>query len=102
MVRTSPEKRHTVLYHLQTGQAIHSVASLVGLSKSTVQHISKSAPAMIPKMKGGRSKKLQPHHLHFLDHCFELNCNETVKDACQALKETFDIDVCPTTVRKAL
>ncbi|SJX61778.1 related to transposase [Sporisorium reilianum f. sp. reilianum] len=102
MVKTSPEKRRTVLYHLQNGQAIHSVARLVGLSKSTVQRISKSMPAVIPKLKGGRPKKLEPHHLCFLDHHFELNCNETVKGACQALKETFDVNVCPTTVRKVL
>lgn len=33
-----------VLYHIQNGKTIRSVAQLVRLGKSTVQRISKSAP----------------------------------------------------------
>ncbi|SJX62532.1 related to transposase [Sporisorium reilianum f. sp. reilianum] len=102
MAKTSPEKRHMVLYHLQNGRTIHSVAQLLGIAKSTVHHIGKSAPTEVPKSKGGRPKKLQPCHLCFLDHYFKLNCTTTVRNACQALQETFDVKVCPTTIRKVL
>lgn len=102
MAKTSPEKRRKVLYHLRNGKTIRSVAQIAGLSNSTAQRISKSALVAALKSKGGRPKKLQPRHLRFLDHYFELNCTASVKEGCRAFKETFDINVCPTTVRKAL
>ena len=72
------------------------------MSKSTVNHISKSTSADVPKSKGGWPRKLQPHHVCFLDHYYELNSTSTVGKACHALQETFHIKACPMTVRKAL
>ncbi|SYW81851.1 putative transposase [Ustilago hordei] len=77
-------------------------AKQLSLSKSTVNHISKSASADVPKSKGGWPRKLQPHHVHFLDHYFKLNSTSTVRKACHALQETFQVKACPTIVRKAL
>ncbi|SPC67814.1 probable transposase [Ustilago sp. UG-2017b] len=102
MPKTTPEKCRSALFHLHNGESICSVAKQLGLSKSTVNHISKSASTDVPKSKGGRPKKLQPCHVHFLDHYFELNSTSTVRKACQALQETFQVKACPTTVRKAL
>lgn len=102
MTKTSPEKRRTVLFHLKNGGTIRSVAQLLRMSKSTVHRISQSAPSEVPKSKGGRPKKLQPNHLRFLDRYFKLNATTTVRKACQALKGTFQITACPTTIRKAL
>ena len=72
------------------------------MSKSTVNCISKSTSTDVPKSKGGQLRKLQPHHVHFLDHYFELNSTSTVRKACLALQEMFQIKACPMTVRKAL
>ncbi|SAM85140.1 probable transposase [Ustilago bromivora] len=102
MPKTTPEKHRSALFHLHNGESICSVAKQLGLSKSTVNHISKSASTDVPKSKGGWPKKLQPRHVHFLDHYFELNSTSTVRKACQALQETFQVKACPTTVRKAL
>ncbi|SYW81559.1 putative transposase [Ustilago hordei] len=102
MTKTTPEKCQSALFHLQNGESTCSVAEKLSLSKSTVSHISKSASANAPKSKGGQLRKLQPHHVHFLDHYFELNSMFMVRKACHALQETFHIKACPTTVRKAL
>ncbi|SAM83021.1 related to transposase [Ustilago bromivora] len=74
----------------------------LGLSKSTVHCISKSASTDVPKSKGGHPKKLQPCHVRFLDHYFELNSTSTIRKACQALEEMIQVKACPTTVRKVL
>ena len=90
------------LFHIQNGESICSVAEQLGLSKSTVNCISKSTSTDVPKSKGGQPRKLQPCHVCFLEHYFELNSTSTVRKACHALQETFQVKACPTTVRKAL
>ncbi|KAJ1576643.1 hypothetical protein NDA11_003231 [Ustilago hordei] len=102
MPKTTPERCRLALFHIQNGESTCSVAEQLGMSKSTVNHISKSTSADVPKSKGGQPRKLQPCHVHFLDHYFELNSTSTVRKACHALQETFQIKACPTTVRKAL
>ena len=102
MPKTTPEKCRLAIFHLQNGESTCSVAEQLSLSKSTVNHISKSASTDVPKSKGGWPRKLQPRHVRFLDHYFELNSTSTVRKACHALQETFQVKACPTTVRKAL
>ncbi|SYW84203.1 putative transposase [Ustilago hordei] len=102
MPKTTPERCQLALFHIQNGESICSVAEQLGMSKSTVNCISKSTSADVPKSKGSQLRKLQPHHVCFLDHYFELNSMSTVRKACHALQEMFQIKACPTTVRKAL
>ena len=102
MLKTTPEKRRLAIFHLQNGESTCSVAEQLSLSKSTVNHISKSASTDVPKSKGGWLRKLQPRHVRFLDHYFKLNSTSMVRKACHALQETFKVKACPTTVRKAL
>ncbi|SAM72311.1 related to transposase [Ustilago bromivora] len=68
MPKTTPEKRRSALFHLCNGESTHSVAKQLGLNKSTVHRISKSASTDVPKSKGGRPKKLQPRHVRLLQH----------------------------------
>ena len=102
MTKTTPKKHRLALFCLQNGGSTCSVAEKLGLSKSMVSCISKSASTDAPKSKGGWLRKLQPCHVCFLDHYFELNSMSTVRKACHALQETFHIKACPMTVRKAL
>nr|CAJ41987.1 hypothetical protein UHO_0348 [Ustilago hordei] len=63
MPKTIPEKHRSALFHHHNGESICSVAKQLDLSKSTENHISKSASTDVPKSKGGHPKKLQPCHV---------------------------------------
>lgn len=94
--------RKDIIQRLNDGLSHRQIAQQYGVSIGTVSNIRKTLPATLPEPKIGRPKKLLFHHHRFLEREFKHKTIKTVWQACQAIKERFNITVSRTTMREEL
>ena len=102
MRKISAQRRRDIISKLRNGLSHRQIAKEVRVSTSTVSKIRQSMAEDLPVPKIGRPKKLGFHHQHFLEREFRRNTLKTVRKACQAIRECFNISVSRTTVQKQL
>lgn len=102
MKETSAPKKREVLALLQNGVSSRQVAAEVGIDKSTVNRLRQKAANPPPVLPRGRKRKLQPQHIRFLERHVNSNPFTSLSEAAGTLKESCEVQVSRSTVRRAL
>ncbi|KAF9201054.1 hypothetical protein BGZ49_008722 [Haplosporangium sp. Z 27] len=110
MKSISQYKKEEILDLLQQGLASREIASRTGTSRATVnrirtkenQDLIKKDDEKIPKLKGGRPRKMGLETAEHLKTSFEHGVIKTVTDACKEANKLLPTPVSASTVRRRL